>query len=48
MIESEEWKILYSGDTAPNRNIVNHGFKSTLLIHEATMEDGLEKNAEEH
>jgi len=45
---NKDWKILYSGDTRPTINLINHGMDATLLIHEATMEDGLEKNAFEH
>ncbi|TIA93899.1 hypothetical protein E3P81_00711 [Wallemia ichthyophaga] len=47
IIESNEgWKVVYSGDTMPCENLVESGKDATLLIHEATMEDGLEETAE--
>ncbi|KTW28939.1 hypothetical protein T552_01567 [Pneumocystis carinii B80] len=33
------WKLAYSGDTRPNENFVKLGMNSTLLIHEATLDD---------
>ncbi|XP_055545892.1 ribonuclease Z, mitochondrial [Wyeomyia smithii] len=41
----EEVKITYSGDTMPCQDLVNLGQNSTVLIHEATMEDELEAEA---
>lgn len=38
-------RIFYSGDTNPCQNIMNYCQKATLLIHEATFEDSLEKEA---
>ncbi|KAG7199911.1 hypothetical protein KM043_014354 [Ampulex compressa] len=38
-------KIVYSGDTMPCSSLVEMGHNCDLLIHEATMEDGLEKEA---
>lgn len=38
-------KITYSGDTAPCDELVNLGNNSTLLLHEATMEDELVEEA---
>ncbi|XP_058824529.1 ribonuclease Z, mitochondrial [Topomyia yanbarensis] len=38
-------KITYSGDTMPCQELVNLGKDSTILIHEATMEDELEAEA---
>ncbi|XP_053607367.1 zinc phosphodiesterase ELAC protein 2 isoform X4 [Plodia interpunctella] len=38
-------KITYSGDTIPCQELVKIGEKSTLLIHEATMEDELADEA---
>ena len=38
-------KYSYSGDTLPCENLVEGGKNATLLIHEATMEDGLEEMA---
>lgn len=46
MIEAEDWRIFYSGDTKPNQNYLNYGQGVTLLLHEATLEDGLEADAE--
>ena len=45
MIESEDWKVFYSGDTKPNQNYINYGSNTTLLIHEATFDDTLRKEA---
>ena len=39
------WKIVYSGDTRPCPLLVQRGQKCTLLIHEATLEDGMEEDA---
>ncbi|XP_075230593.1 ribonuclease Z [Lycorma delicatula] len=39
------WKITYSGDTMPCDSLVELGKDSTLLIHEATMEDELVREA---
>ena len=36
-------KILYSGDTLPATNLINYAQGSSLLIHEATLEKGMEK-----
>jgi ribonuclease Z len=38
-------KITYSGDTLPCDELVNIGRESDILIHEATMEDDLAKEA---
>lgn len=39
------WKITFSGDTRPVQTLVDAGMDSTLLIHEATFEDGLSDKA---
>ncbi|EAT37691.1 AAEL010336-PA [Aedes aegypti] len=41
----EPVKITYSGDTMPCQNLIDLGRDSTILIHEATMEDELEAEA---
>lgn len=41
------WKLAFSGDTMPCDNFVQIGKDATLLIHEATLEDALEEEAEE-
>lgn len=41
----DEVKITYSGDTMPCEELVTLGQNSTILIHEATMEDELEIEA---
>lgn len=41
----ETVKVTYSGDTLPCEELVNIGMNSDVLIHEATMEDDLEKEA---
>ncbi|KAI7875046.1 hypothetical protein K492DRAFT_153101 [Lichtheimia hyalospora FSU 10163] len=35
------WKLVYSGDTRPCNNLIQAGKDATLLIHEATLEDGM-------
>ncbi|XP_050393712.1 zinc phosphodiesterase ELAC protein 2 isoform X2 [Patella vulgata] len=40
-IESDEVKLVYSGDTMPCDRLVTAGADCDLLIHEATMEDDL-------
>jgi ribonuclease Z len=39
------WKLVYSGDTRPCDNLVEMGKDATLLIHEATLEDDMIKEA---
>lgn len=41
-------KIVYSGDTRPCENLVKYGKNATILIHEATFNDSLAKNASEN
>ncbi|XP_022232324.2 ribonuclease Z, mitochondrial [Drosophila obscura] len=43
--DGEPVKITYSGDTMPCLDLIELGRKSTVLIHEATMEDDLEEEA---
>ncbi|ALC40593.1 JhI-1 [Drosophila busckii] len=43
--EGEPIKVTYSGDTMPCEDLVELGRNSTVLIHEATMEDDLEEEA---
>ncbi|KAM9296620.1 zinc phosphodiesterase ELAC protein 2 [Gastrophryne carolinensis] len=45
VIHQSGWKLVFSGDTMPCDNLINIGKDATLLIHEATLEDGLEKDA---
>ncbi|XP_068631532.1 ribonuclease Z, mitochondrial isoform X2 [Battus philenor] len=44
-VELKGHKITYSGDTIPCKELVDLGKNSTLLIHEATMEDELADEA---
>ena len=37
--------ILYSGDTVPCNNLRNYAQTAKLLIHEATLQDGMEEDA---
>lgn len=37
----EDFKISYSGDTRPCNNFINYCYNSTVIIHEATLEDEL-------
>ena len=39
------WKLVYSGDTRPSRDLVRAGKNATLLIHEATFTHNLLKKA---
>ncbi|XP_016149276.1 zinc phosphodiesterase ELAC protein 2 [Sinocyclocheilus grahami] len=39
------WQLVFSGDTMPCDAVVNMGKNATLLIHEATLEDGMEEEA---
>lgn len=39
------FKLTYSGDTMPSPKLIELGNDSDLLIHEATMEDGMEAEA---
>ncbi|KAM8824563.1 zinc phosphodiesterase ELAC protein 2 isoform 1-T1 [Synchiropus picturatus] len=41
------WKLAFSGDTMPCDAFVRIGKDATLLIHEATLEDGMEEEAVE-
>ena len=41
-------KIVYSGDTRPCDALVKYGMNATILIHEATFNDSLVKNAQEN
>jgi len=43
--KNEPVKITYSGDTMPCQDLIDLGRDSTVLIHEATMEDDLEEEA---
>uniref|UniRef100_A0A8C3LD70 Zinc phosphodiesterase ELAC protein 2 n=1 Tax=Chrysolophus pictus TaxID=9089 RepID=A0A8C3LD70_CHRPC len=45
VIHKSGWKVVYSGDTMPCMALVQMGKNATLLIHEATLEDGMEKEA---
>jgi len=39
------WKLVYSGDTEPCDRLVEAGKGATVLIHEATLQDGKELDA---
>ncbi|XP_053150173.1 zinc phosphodiesterase ELAC protein 2 isoform X2 [Hemicordylus capensis] len=45
LVHKSGWKIVYSGDTMPCETLVEMGKNASLLIHEATLEDGLEEEA---
>ncbi|XP_011788628.1 PREDICTED: zinc phosphodiesterase ELAC protein 2 isoform X3 [Colobus angolensis palliatus] len=47
LVHTSGWKVVYSGDTMPCEALVRMGKDATLLIHEATLEDGLEEEAAE-
>uniref|UniRef100_A0AAY5ELK7 Zinc phosphodiesterase ELAC protein 2 n=1 Tax=Electrophorus electricus TaxID=8005 RepID=A0AAY5ELK7_ELEEL len=39
------WQLVFSGDTMPCDALADMGKNATLLIHEATLEDGMEEEA---
>lgn len=39
------WKLAYSGDTRPCHSLIEEGLDTTVLIHEATLEDNLYNEA---
>ncbi|XP_075103366.1 tRNAse Z TRZ4, mitochondrial isoform X6 [Nicotiana tabacum] len=39
------WKVVYSGDTRPCSEVIEASLGATILIHEATFEDGLLEEA---
>ncbi|KAG7325994.1 hypothetical protein KOW79_010919 [Hemibagrus wyckioides] len=41
------WQLVFSGDTMPCDTLAQMGKNATLLIHEATLEDGMEEEAME-
>ncbi|XP_012681292.1 zinc phosphodiesterase ELAC protein 2 [Clupea harengus] len=41
------WQVVFSGDTMPCEALARMGANATLLIHEATLEDGMEEEATE-
>ncbi|XP_018428866.1 PREDICTED: zinc phosphodiesterase ELAC protein 2 [Nanorana parkeri] len=45
MVHQAGWKLVFSGDTMPCDALIKMGKDATLLIHEATLEDGLEQDA---
>lgn len=40
-----DWKVVYSGDTRPCSQVIETSIGATILIHEATFEDGLVEEA---
>ncbi|XP_053309228.1 zinc phosphodiesterase ELAC protein 2 [Spea bombifrons] len=47
IVHRSGWKLVFSGDTMPCDALVQMGKNASLLIHEATLEDGLEEEAVE-
>lgn len=45
LTHQDGWKVVYSGDTMPSNNLIEAGKGADLLIHEATLEDGMEEDA---
>ncbi|XP_040187093.1 zinc phosphodiesterase ELAC protein 2 isoform X2 [Rana temporaria] len=45
VVHQSGWKLVFSGDTMPCDALIEMGKDATLLIHEATLEDGLEQDA---
>ncbi|XP_046855040.1 zinc phosphodiesterase ELAC protein 2-like isoform X3 [Xenia sp. Carnegie-2017] len=47
VLERSGWKIVYSADTRPCKQLIDAGENATLLIHEATFDDKLLYRAKE-
>lgn len=45
IVTADGFRFTYSGDTMPCKGLIEIGLDSDLLIHEATMEDGMEAEA---
>ena len=45
IVSKEHGNIIYSGDTLPCQNFINYGQGVKVMIHEATLEDGMEEDA---
>lgn len=45
LVVHKDFRLLYSGDSKPVQTMVNFGQDVDLLIHEATFDDSLEKEA---
>lgn len=44
-VSSTHGNVLYSGDTLPCQNLKNYAQTARVLIHEATLQDGMEEDA---
>ncbi|XP_073516349.1 zinc phosphodiesterase ELAC protein 2 [Phyllobates terribilis] len=45
LVHQSGWKLVFSGDTMPCDALIRMGKDASLVIHEATLEDGLEQDA---
>ncbi|XP_071496376.1 zinc phosphodiesterase ELAC protein 2-like [Diadema antillarum] len=45
LTHQDGWKVVYSGDTMPSDALIEAGKGADLLIHEATLEDGMNEEA---
>ena len=45
LVSSQFGNILYSGDTRPCVNLQNYAQTARVMIHEATLQDGMEEDA---
>ncbi|XP_077995055.1 zinc phosphodiesterase ELAC protein 2-like [Glandiceps talaboti] len=45
LTSKDGWKIVYSGDTMPSHGLIDIGKNADLLIHEGTLQDGMEDEA---
>lgn len=45
MLLTQGWKITYSGDCRPTDALIQEGMNSTVVIHEATFQSSMEKQA---
>jgi len=46
LVGKRGWSMVYSGDTRPCQSLVDASRDATLLVHEATFENGMEDEAE--
>ena len=45
LVSSQFGNLLYSGDTIPNNNLRNYAQTARVMIHEATLQEGMEEDA---
>lgn len=45
LVSSQYGNLLFSGDTVPVNNLRNYAQTARVMIHEATLQDGMEEDA---